>query len=147
MKTVKFTVEFLQPSLASGTRDQEVSTFPRSSDGRIIFQDSWWHSALCAALQGTVEGAEVNASDIRMDPELDAETETYTRRYNGTQQRKHECIPAGANVTFCAALASNVSMDAFHTIMDRLGRFIGISPFGHRLGYGKFKIVGGIENG
>lgn len=147
MNTITFTVEFLQPSLASGTRDDDISKFPRSKDGKIIFQDAWWHSAISAALHGTLEAENISPSDIRIDPEISVDTELYKRRYNGTMERKHECIPAGATITLRAAVASNVSLKDFHTIMDRLGRFIGISPFGYRLGYGKFKIVGGISNG
>lgn len=141
MKEVKFTVEFMQPALANGCLEEDECKFPRTSDGKIVFQESWWYSAISATVLNLPDFEHIRPSDIHMDPEVDVETKMYTRKFNGTQERVHECIPAGSKVTFSAMIGPHIPEEDFKAVMDRLGRFVGISPFGHRLGFGKFKLV------
>jgi len=141
MKEFKFEVEFLQPALANGGREDDECRFPRTSDGKLVFQDAWWHSAITAALMNMADMEHVHPSDIHIDLEIEAETRMFARRFNGDQTRVHESIPAGARVKLSALTSQHVAEADLRAVMDRLGRFVGISPFGHRLGYGKFKLV------
>ena len=49
-------------------------------------------------------------------------------------------MPA-TKVTFEAVVADHVTESSLATILDRMGKFVGLSPYGYRLGYGKFNVV------
>ena len=141
MKDAIFTIEVIRHILANGyDNDGDHDCFQRDSTNAIIFQQSWWHSAFAAALPGTGI-RHIKPYDICMDLTVDAPTEIYKRRYGRDSYRKHEAIMPGTKVTFRALVADHVAESNLRTMLDRIGRFIGLSPYGHRLGYGKFRLL------
>lgn len=141
MKDVQFTVEFIQHVLSNVDPSGKQCKFQRTSDGALIFQQSWWHSAFAHATDGVDDLRHIKPGDISMDLQVNAPTEMYKRRYSAKRFRVHEAIMPGTKVTFSAIVDDRVSESNMHLLLDRVGRFIGLSPFGHRLGYGKFKVL------
>ena len=47
----------------------------------------------------------------------------------------------GTKVTFEALVDDLVTESALRNILTRVGRFIGLSPYGHKLGYGMFHLI------
>lgn len=135
-------VEFLQPCLSCGNREFEgdMDRFQRASDGSIIWSQSWWHAVLNKAKR-SLELDDVRLSDIKFSLSVIAETSPHTRRYGGTKHRVHEAILPGSSVRFDFALDNNVSTEELEQLMTYIGKFIGISPYGYNLGYGKFKVL------
>ena len=141
MKDATFTIEVLRHILANGSdAGGDHDRFQRDSEGNIIFQQSWWHSAFAAALPGTGI-RHIKPNDICMDLTVNVLTEKYNRRYGKDSYRIHEAIMPGEIVTFRALVADHVSESNLQILLDRVGRFIGLSPYGHKLGYGKFKLI------
>ena len=141
MKNVKFTVEFIQHVLANGIDgDGQRCRFQKTESGELIFQQPWWHSAFASAIDGVDDLRHIKPSDICMDLQVVAATELYKRRYQ-KRFRVHEAIMPGTKVTFNAIVSDRVSESNLRMLIDRVGRFIGLSPFGHRLGFGKFKLL------
>lgn len=141
MKEAQFTVEFLRHVLANGVDAQgRRDRFQKTGTNDLVFQQSWWHSAIAAALPGT--GLQhVKPGQICMDLIVAAPTRLYRRRYGDGQYRLHEAIFPGTRVTFKALVDDGITESVLRTIMDRVGRFIGISPYGHKLGFGIFRLV------
>lgn len=134
-------VEFLQPCLSCGNREFEgdMDRFQRASDGSIIWSQSWWHAVLNRAKKSL--NMDVRLSDIQFSLSVTAETAPHQRRYGGKKYRVHEAILPGNPVRFDFALDNNVSPEELEQLMRHIGKFIGISPYGYNLGYGKFEVL------
>lgn len=141
MKDATFTLEFTQHVLANATLpDGSRDRFQRDGGNRIVFQQSWFHSAFCQGIElARLRG--VKAADIHMDLTFDAPTEDFNRRYGPDKYRNHEAIMPGTRVTFNAVVADNITEQTLRQILERIGKYIGISPYGYKLGYGKFNVT------
>ena len=137
MKEAKFELEFTSHVLANSTNVKgQKDVFQRDGDDNLVFQCSWWYTALTKAIElARVRG--VKASDISMDLTVKAPTEIYNRKYSGDQYREHEAIMPGTVVTFNAMVSDNITESILRNILEKLGTYVGLSPYGHGLGYGK----------
>jgi len=141
MKDVRFTLEFTTHVLANSVGpNDEKDHFQRDSDGHLIWQQSWWYSAFTRAIElAHIRG--VKAGDINMNLSVKAETDLYKRRYGEGKFRTHEAIMPGAEVTFEAIVDDRITKSNLETILDRMGKYVGLSPYGYRLGFGKFNVI------
>lgn len=141
MKDASFTLEFTQHVLANSTGPHgRKDRFQRDGQNRIVFQQSWFHSAFCQGIElARLRG--VKAADIHMDLTFEAPTEDYNRRYGPEKFREHEAIMPGTKVTFNAVVADNITEQVLRQILERIGKYVGISPYGYKLGFGKFNVT------
>lgn len=144
MKNAKFEVEFTRHVLANasqGTEDRD--RFPRDSQRRLIFHHTWFYAAFEQSIKlAKVRG--IKPADIHMDLVVAAPTSLYSRKYGRDKFREHEAIMPGTKVTFEAVVADHVTQSNLAEILDKMGRFVGLSPSGYNLGYGRF-IVKKVE--
>lgn len=141
MKDVSITVEFTSHVLANGAGyDGQRDCFQRDGDGKLIFQQSWWYSAFKKAIEMD-HIRHIKPSDIYMDLAVSARTDMYRRRYGQGQIRVHEAIMPGTKVVFSAVVNDQVTQSTLKCILERMGRFVGLSPYGHKLGYGHFRLL------
>ena len=143
MKQATFTVEFTSHCLASGNADvaKNYDTFHHTSDGSIIFSQSWFYSAFDRAIR-SLRVSGVKPGDICMKLNVKAPVEVYTRRYSVDKFRTHEAIMPGTKVTFKALVEDHVTQSILDQILQHVGDYVGISPYGFKLGYGKFNLLG-----
>lgn len=141
MKNAEFTVEFIRHVLANGRGPNgERDVFERDGTNALIFHQTWWYSAFSRAIEtSSVRG--VKPSDIAMDLSVNAPTEKWNRHYGPNKSRLHESIMPGTKVTFKALVADKITESNLAEILERMGRFVGISPYGHKLGFGRFKVI------
>ena len=137
MKAVSFELEFTTSVLANSTNVKgQQDVFQRDGSNNIILQQSWIYTALTKAIELTrIRG--VKASDISVDLVIKAPTEVYNRKYGHDQYREHEAIMPGTVVTFNAMVSDNVTESILRNILEKLGTYIGLSPYGHALGHGR----------
>jgi len=150
MKDANWTLEFTSHVLANSMHaDGERDVFQRDSNGAMIWQQSWWYSAFTKAIElAHIRG--IKAADIQVDLVVKADTAFYKRTYGRDEKsRVHEAIFPGTRVTFEAMVADHVTWSSLKAILERMGKYIGLSPYGHRLGFGKFNVamlaVGGSD--
>jgi hypothetical protein len=138
MKNAKFEVEFTRHVLANASHGtEERDKFPRDSQRRLIFHHTWFYAAFEQAIKlARVRG--IKPADIHMDLVVTAPTELYNRKYGRDKFREHEAIMPGTRVTFEAVVADHVTQSNLTEILDKMGRFVGLSPSGYNLGYGRF---------
>ena len=144
MKDARFTLEFLTHVLANdiapdGRRDR----FQHASDGAIVFRQTWWYSALDAAIKLS-DLRDVKPGHISLDPCVKASTATYKRKFDKdgrTCYRTHEAIMPGTRAQFAASVDDHITTSTLQTLLHRMGRFVGLSPYGHKLGFGRFQVV------
>jgi len=141
VKLVSFSLEFLTHVLANQVGPNgEPDHFQRDSAGSLVFSSAWWHSAFCAAID-MLRMRGIKGVDIQMDLQVRAPTQVYARRYGDDQFRRHEAIMPGTRVDFTGIVADHVTEQMLHTLLDRMGKSIGLSPYGFRLGFGRFSII------
>jgi hypothetical protein len=141
MKDAAFRVEFIQHVLANSEENSKQCIFRRASDDALIFQQRWWHSAFASAIDSVDDLRHIKPGDICMDLLVKAPTEMYKRHYGGKRFRVHEAIMPGTVVEFSAIVGDRVTESNLKLLLQRVGRFIGISPFGHGLGFGNFRLL------
>jgi hypothetical protein len=144
MKKAKFEIEFLQPMLANGRPGDITCRFNRDTEGMLVFESRWWHSAISAALKNMPDMKHVSPEDINVALQVRAATKLHERTYfkhDKKCRRVHESIPPGAIVKFEALVADQVSESNLKAILSMIGSYIGMSPFGYKLGFGKFKVL------
>lgn len=141
MKDANFTLEFTQHVLANGVGpDGQRDVFQRDSEDKLVFQQSWWFSAFRQAIN-MERLYTVKPSDISMDLIVDAPTEMFRRRYGRGHIREHEAIMPGTVVSFRAVVHDRITASVLQRILERMGSFVGLSPYGYKLGYGHFRVV------
>ena len=141
MKMATFTVEFTKHVLANGRPDDAPhDVFLRDGHNRLIWQKSWFFTAFRQALDLTgLRG--IKPGDINVNLVIDAKTELYVRHYGRTGVRTHEAIMPGTQVKFEAVVEDRVTQSTLRNILEKLGHFVGLSPFGFNLGFGRFEVV------
>jgi hypothetical protein len=141
LKDATFTLEFTKHVLANsigptGKKDH----FERDSENRLIWQQSWWYSAFARSIQLAKQRG-VKAGDICMDLSVEATTEIYPRRWGDGKIRTHEAIMPGTRVSFEAMVSDHITTSVLEEILKKMGQFVGLSPYGYRLGFGRFRVI------
>jgi len=142
MKDLSITVEFLTPCLVLGPidRDTNCEYFERDSHNNIVWNQAWWYSAITKTIS-MFKLKDVSAKDFNWALAVVAKTETYNVKYSGTKYRNHECLPAREPVTFEAVVPDDLDEEVINELFTRMGKYVGISPYGYNLGYGKFGLL------
>lgn len=141
MKLAQFKLRFTSHCLANGrSGDTGHDVFPRDGNNCMIWQKSWFFTAFKQAIElAGIRG--IKPGDINVNLLVDAPTQVYTRHYGGNRTRAHEAIMPSTVVAFEAAVDDRVTASALKNILEKLGHFIGLSPFGYNLGFGRFEVV------
>lgn len=141
MKTANFRIRLVTHVLAHSVNDAgQRDMFLKDADGKLLFSQSWFYAAFNKSIE--ISGLRgVKPGDINMDLVITAPTEMYKRKYGCNQYRTHEAIMPGTEISFDAMVADHVTKTALETILNKMGKFVGISPFGHNLGFGKFTLL------
>jgi len=141
MKDARITIEFITHCLASGRQEKNgYDEFEKDNDGNIIWRQAWWYSALMKAIELS-DIKNIKAAHFHFSPVVTAATEIFKRKYGRDKFRTHEAIMPGTVVTFEAVVDAAVTESVASAVLDRMGKYIGLSPYGYNLGYGKFKVV------
>lgn len=111
-----------------------VYLLPRGADRKVRFDPSWWRSGLLFAAKlanrhQDVVGRIAVDGKVYSDPSSQS---VYRRPLPGDRYVKHECFPAGMSVELHMAVPEEISDVELRVLLDKMGEFRGISPFGHR---------------
>jgi len=98
MKIVKIAIQFILPCLGNIDRDGKILAFRKDAEGRALFMESWWHSALKRAAMAYGKHQD-EVMKVKIDPVIMGEIKTYRRYYKRTKYRKHEAFLGGDIVT------------------------------------------------
>lgn len=143
MKEMILEIEYVTECLAQsqGRREQNTDWFKRDGDKNIIWCQSWWYSAISRTVE-MYEIRGIKPSMFNFCPVVEAEkTEVFERQYKRNKIRCHESIPVGTRVTFTAVVADQITDSVANSLFTKMGKYVGLSPYGHNLGYGKFNVI------
>ena len=111
-------------------------------DGCAVFLQSWWTAAFRLAAQGLNRHFR-EAGQIMVAPCVDGHLDHYDRASaDGLKPRRHEAFLAGTEVKVNFYLPPGLSQAEFMEMLSFVGKYVGVSPFGHRDGYGRFELAG-----
>lgn len=120
-----------------------VFYMPRTPDGHVRFESKWWQSSIRFAadvLNKHHRAVQQIHFDITVDGRPSSDLHSFVKRYFDTKKFvKHEAFREGSVVGINCIVPNEISDDDFWRLMDLVGRFKGISPFGPKE-YGFFTV-------
>lgn len=146
MRELKVALTFTTECLGNVKYQPEGETWPayrfaRTPDGNIRFEASWWRSNIRFAADvlcrhhKAVEQVHFDVAVARAQP-----TKMYRRYFNNKAYMRHEAFLPGDRIIIKCLVPDSISDEDFKQLMDLIGRFRGISPFGPRE-YGFFTVT------
>jgi hypothetical protein len=135
-------IQFTRPCLGN-VRKPDFDRLLRDPDGEVIFLATWWRSALSKAAQAINK---YHTLVDRLRPALPVRGPvSHIKRWYGNGEgafKVHEGFDAGATVTVQFLLPSGMTLDQFTELLETVGLYVGISPYGWKTGtYGQFKVL------
>jgi hypothetical protein len=134
-------LKFTTPCLGN-VRRPECDLMQRSGDGKVIFLPTWWRSAFAQAAKA-VNRYHRYVDRIHAALEVDGDVTRIKRRYGRRPGdfKFHEGFDVGTVVKVRFAVPNDLSVEQFTELLEALGDYIGISPYGWKKGdYGHFKV-------
>lgn len=153
MRELIVTIKFTKPCLgsvkkyttdsASGRR-WPYFVMPRTPEGSVRFEAHWWRSSMQFAASVLCRHQRAVRDihfDIAVDGTASGEPKSYYKRYFDSKRFvRHEAFLAGDTVRVHCVVPTVISDDDLGSLMDIIGRFRGVSPYGPRE-YGFFTVV------
>ena len=146
MRELKVTLAFTTECLGNVKYQPEGQEWPayrfaRTPDGHIRFEAGWWRAnirfaadALCRH-QSCVDQIHFDIAVVKAQP-----TKMHRRYFNSKAYMRHEAFLPGDRITIKCLVPDAINDEDFKQLMDLIGRFRGISPFGPRE-YGFFTVA------
>jgi len=152
MYVARLQLEFSEPCLGNERfPDPLPNKMLRSGDGDVVFLQAWWRTLIMNAADSFGKH-QTKCRDIRWSPEVKGAV-TIVRRYYSVRTRKgvlkrykeHESFDRGSIIEVQALVPDDIPVSDFEEMLNLAGKFFGISPFGWKDGYGKFRLLK-VEN-
>lgn len=140
-------IRFSEPCLGNERApDPEPNRMRRNTEGEVVFAVVWWRSMVVRAAE-IYSKHQKRVNGILWTPEVDGTVKLYKRYYymtEGTHRvkrfKQHEAFLDGDVIGVKALLPSGLPIGDFQEILTLAGSYLGISPYGWRRGFGKFKV-------
>ncbi len=124
----------------------------RDTDGHVTFSQTWWRTVICQGAESYGKHQD-RVKGVLWAPIVDGTTKLYRRYYHlsseqGAPQKMykdHEAFLAGEIIGVKALVPDDIPLEDLRDIMAIAGEYFGISPFGWRMGYGKFKVLEAVR--
>ena len=139
------------PFLGDIKKRDRVRRFKMHKDGGICLDTKQWMFAISEAVKSTE--LKVNLDAIRLPQDIKvSRVDLYTRRWHdssGMHSEDFECIRSGSivSVDILSMTGSESSNEPgpdkedLYEIFNFIGNWIGLSPWGSKFNYGRFKII------
>jgi len=133
-------LEFTTPCLGN-VRDPQCDRMQRDRDGRVIFMPSWWRAAFAKAATALSRYHRL-VDKIHPALQIDGTLTRIKRAYGSKMDRYklHEGYAVGAVISARFILPFGMTIGQFTELLEATGDYIGISPYGWQLDYGRFKV-------
>lgn len=140
MKDMILTVEFVTHCLSAGRQSEDDhDSFDRDNSGNVIFRQPWYHAAILKTIElSGLRG--IRPGFFYFSNVVTVKTEIYKRKYGRDKYRSHEAIMPGTELTVHAMVDDSISEKQALDLFTCMGRYVGLSPFGYNLGFGKFEV-------
>ena len=141
-------LQFTLPCLGN-VRKPDFDRMERDQDGIVIFLPTWWRSAFAKAAKAINHYHDL-VNKIHPALPIFGPVTRVPRRYGRKPQdiKVHEGFAVGATVECSFLLPSEMTANQFTELLEAVGNYIGISPYGWKSGkFGFFKVLGVRKGG
>lgn len=133
----------LESPILGEKRDKDVRRLNKKNDYIIINKEQWATKFFKSA---TDLGLVVDLNSIRFDESyLSPSIHLYRRKYNKIKFELFECLRTGTVITTYLLLDNNpafpITDDEVNSILGHMGKYYGITEWGEKFGYGRFKVL------
>lgn len=140
-------LEFVRPCLGN-VRQPDYDRMERDQDGNVIFLPTWWRAAFATAAKAINKHHKL-VDNIHPALQVYGSVTRVERRYaeqrgdiKQQRVRVHEAFDVGAVVECSFMLSSGMTVNHFTELLEAVGTYFGVSPYGWRTGlYGFFKVL------
>lgn len=150
MIEVEMQLQFVTPCLGNVRCEDGIdrmnrmpSLHPIFDPPKVRFMPTWWKNCVSFGAKGLAKHQN-RVRNIRWDPSVTGDLSIIERHYKDGDQtgiKKHEGFAEGAVIAVKAMLPDGLPIEDFRKIMNLGGTYVGISPYGHKLNWGRFKVV------
>jgi len=136
-------LKFTTPCLGN-IRKLDCDLMQRDSDGKPIFLSTWWRAAFAQAAKA-INRYHRYVDQIHAALQVEGDIVRIKRRYGKrpTDFKWHEGFAVDSVAVVRFAIPNAMTSDQFTELLEALGDYIGISPYGWKKGdYGHFKVLG-----
>jgi hypothetical protein len=134
-------IQFVRPCLGN-VRKPDFDRLLRDPDGEVIFLATWWRSAFLKAARAINRYYKL-VDKIRPALTVSGPVSHIKRWYGNDSSafKVHEGFDTGTTVTAQFLLPSGMTLDQFRELLETVGCYFGISPYGWKAGYGIFHVL------
>ena len=136
---VKVRLRFTTPSLGN-VRSETLDRMMRDPEGDVIFLQSWWRAVLSYGAQA-YNRYEKDIDLVQTDTKVKGELSTFRRYYKPNEFKMHEAFLAGAEIEVRFCLPRAIGPEEIKELLTLAGRYVGVSPYGHKQDYGRFLVL------
>lgn len=124
--------------------EDATDKFRRDEGGfDIVVHQNQIYAMLEAAADCVSTGIDINDLRYSLSLQLQSPTTIYSRSYRKdgeTKFRKHESVGIGDKVSFQLYAPDRVTVKQLACLFEAAGKFVGLSPYGYKWGYGRFNV-------
>lgn len=132
-------LKFTTPSLGN-VRGEMLDRMLRDPEGDVIFLQSWWRAVLSYGAQAFGR-YQKEIEMVQTDPKVKGELSTYRRYYRPNEFKLHEAFLTGTEIEVRFCLPRAIGPAEFKELLTLAGRYVGVSPYGHKQDYGRFLVL------
>ena len=136
---MKVRLKFTTPSLGN-VRGEVLDKMLRDPEGDVIFLQSWWRAVLSYGAQA-YNRFEKEIDLVQTDPKVKGELSTYRRYWKPNEFKMHEAFLSGTEIEVRFCLPRAIGLEEFKALLTLAGRYVGVSPYGHKQDYGRFLVL------
>ena len=140
-------IRFTRPCLGN-VRRPDCDQMERDPEGNVIFLSTWWRAAFAKAARAINRHYKLVDNihpALQIYGPVTRIERPYTEQHGDGRQRRikiHEGFAVGAVVECSFLLSSGMTADYFTELLESVGIYFGISPYGWKTGlYGFFKVL------
>lgn len=105
---------------------------PTTPDGSVRFESSWWRVNMSFAAEVLCRHHKA-VEKIHFDLAVEGTPDTWYKRYLDNKRFiRHQAFGVGSTIVVRCIVPDDISDDDFKQLMNLVGRFRGISPYGPR---------------
>lgn len=132
-------IKFTTPCLGDQRRpDRDLMM--RDHAGNVILLQSKWRAALRYAAQAR-NFYQSEIDNIQVDPVVLGTTGVHKRWYSASAFQEHEAFLTNDEIQVSFCLPNAIPITAFEELLTLAGRYVGVSPYGYKLDFGRFVVL------
>jgi hypothetical protein len=133
-------LRFNTPCLGN-VRRPDRDLMERDPDGMVIFMPTWWRFAFRDAAR-MLNRFQKQVDCIKPALAVEGEVKVFSRQFGERPEdyKEHEAFIAGDTLV-CRFMLDGIKLGSFRELLETVGKYQGMSPYGFKDGFGRFSVM------